>query len=113
MRGHVVGSFCGMAEEGIAVGNKLAEIPFEVMSDARIGILTQDQRCTCVMQKNDAKTLGHARVLNDSCDLRGDLIRSPPLGGVGQALGVVHRVSLSDRPSVSGELPSTSSRLHQ
>src|SRR4051794_3042730 len=77
MRGHVVWPFGGVSEDGVPVGDQPGEVAFEVGTDARIGVLADDQRGAGVVDEHRAEPASDARLADDARDLAGDLEGAP------------------------------------
>src|SRR4051795_11376590 len=60
--GHVVGALGGVAELGRAVGDETGEITLEVVADAGVGVLAEDQGGAGVMEEGRAEALAHPAV---------------------------------------------------
>ncbi len=80
VRRHIVGPLGRVAKNGISVDNQPPEVAFQVTPNTRIGVLTQDQRSTRVVDEDGTETLGDPRVSHDPRDLSGDLPGSPTFG---------------------------------
>ena len=71
MRGHIVRAFLIMDETAIAIRRNIAHESFQIRSDTGVGILTKDQRCTSVLNKDVAQASAHTGCRNQRFDLAG------------------------------------------
>lgn len=68
VRGHIVRTFCAMAEEGLAVGNESGKKTLKVSGDLVISAFIDEQRGAGVRQKQCAKARVHLAVAKDSTE---------------------------------------------
>ena len=82
MCGHIVGPFLGVLVDTVSVGRESRQKPFQIDTYGRIGVLTDDQRCTGVLYEHMAEAGLDARLANDLVDLGGQFVGAPPRGGL-------------------------------
>jgi len=66
---HIVWAFCGMGEEGIALGNEPSEPSFEVTAGGGVRVLLNDQARGGVLDEDGAEPLGYSGCENDLFDI--------------------------------------------
>ena len=105
VRRHVVGSFVGVVEEAVAVGDEARHERLEVAAHRRVGVLAQDQRGAGVVAVDVAEPGGDAGFPHCRRDLAADLQRAAPAARDRDG-ALVHPADPSERRRVFWHLAS-------